>query len=117
MSAVSRKSLDIRHISKTTPQKGTSVPLHLSPVWPFQVTFMPKIDIPLSELQKRKLFVATPMYGGMCVGPFAKACLDLNTVCMKYGVQAQFFFLFNESLITRARNYLVDEFLRSDART
>jgi hypothetical protein len=75
---------------------------------------MAKVEIPIKELQKRKLFVATPMYGGMCAGPFAKACLDLTTVCMKYGIQVQFFFLFNESLITRARNYLVDEFLRSD---
>jgi hypothetical protein len=29
-------------------------------------------------------------------------------------MDVQFFYLFNESLITRARNYLVDEFLRSD---
>jgi hypothetical protein len=76
---------------------------------------MPKVEIALEELRKRKLFVATPMYGGQCAGPFTKSCLDLTTVCMKYGVQVQFFFLFNESLITRARNYLVDEFLRSDA--
>jgi hypothetical protein len=34
---------------------------------------------------------------------------------MQYGVTTKFSFLFNESLITRARNYLVDEFLsRSD---
>jgi hypothetical protein len=32
----------------------------------------------------------------------------------KYGVETKFSFLFNESLITRARNYLVDEFLRSE---
>jgi hypothetical protein len=32
----------------------------------------------------------------------------------KYGVEVKFSFLFNESLITRARNYLVDEFLRTD---
>lgn len=76
---------------------------------------MPKVEIPIEELRKRKLFVATPMYGGACAGPFTKSCLDLTTVCMKYGVQVQFFFLFNESLITRARNYLVDEFLRSDS--
>jgi hypothetical protein len=76
---------------------------------------MPKVQIPLEELRKRKLFVATPMYGGQCAGPFTKSSLDLTTICMKYGVQVQFFFLFNESLITRARNYLVDEFLRSDA--
>lgn len=76
---------------------------------------MAKIEVPIEEIRKRKLFVATPMYGGQCAGPYAKSCLDLNAVCIKYGVQVQFFFLFNESLITRARNYLVDEFLRSDA--
>ena len=32
----------------------------------------------------------------------------------KYAIETKFSFLFNESLITRARNYLVDEFLRSD---
>lgn len=66
-------------------------------------------------MRKRKLFVATPMYGGMCVGPFAKSCLDLVTLCLKHGIECQFFFLFNESLITRARNYLADEFMRSPA--
>lgn len=76
---------------------------------------MPKIEIAVEELRKRKLFVATPMYGGQCMGSYAKACIDLNTICMKYGVAVQFFYLFNESLITRARNYLVDEFLRTDA--
>jgi hypothetical protein len=42
-----------------------------------------------------------------------KSCLDLQSVCHKYGVGIVFYFLFNESLVTRARNYLVDEFLRS----
>ena len=54
-------------------------------------------------------------YGGMNHGLYAKACLDLQGLCMQYGVQIKFSFLFNESLITRARNYLVDEFIhRSD---
>jgi len=43
-----------------------------------------------------------------------KSCLDLQTVMMRYGIEVKFSFLFNESLITRARNYLVDEFLRTD---
>ena len=42
-----------------------------------------------------------------------KACLDLQAQCFQYGIENRFSFLFNESLITRARNYLVDEFLRS----
>ena len=74
-----------------------------------------RMEIPIEDLRKRSLMIATPMYGGQCMGAYAKACIDLNTVCMKYGVNVQFMYLFNESLITRARNYLVDEFLRSTA--
>jgi hypothetical protein len=54
------------------------------------------------------------MYGGNCSGLYMKACLDLQGMCAHYGIQVKFSFLFNESLITRARNYLVDEFLRSE---
>jgi hypothetical protein len=74
-----------------------------------------EISITKEILQTKKLFVATPMYGGMNCGLYMKACLDLQGMCMQYGVQVKFSFLFNESLITRARNYLVDEFLRSDS--
>jgi len=71
------------------------------------------MEIPIEELRKRKIFVATPMYGGQCSGMYTKACVDLAAMGVKYGVDLKFFYLFNESLITRARNYLVDEFLRS----
>ena len=74
-----------------------------------------EIKISKEELSKKSIFVATPMYGGMNHGLYAKACLDLQALCVQYGVKIKFSFLFNESLITRARNYLVDEFLnRSD---
>lgn len=73
-----------------------------------------EIEIDLEVLRKKKLFVATPMYGGQCHGSYTKAVADLMTVCTKYGIDAKLFFIFNESLITRARNYLADEFLRSD---
>lgn len=58
--------------------------------------------------------VCTPMYGGMASGMYTKASCDLATLAASYGMDIKFFYLFNESLITRARNYLVDEFLRSD---
>lgn len=73
-----------------------------------------ELNVPVSELQKYKLFVATPMYGGQCFGTYTKSILDLSRMCQSYGITAQFSFIFNESLITRARNYLVDEFLRSN---
>jgi len=74
-----------------------------------------EIQIKVEELRKKKLFIATPMYGGMNHGLYMKSCLDLQGLCFQYGIETKFSFLFNESLITRARNYLVDEFLhRSD---
>jgi len=72
-----------------------------------------EIEIKIEELRKKKIFVATPMYGGMCNGMYTKSTADLATIATQYGMDVRFFYLFNESLITRARNYLVDEFLRS----
>lgn len=76
---------------------------------------MAQVEVQISgeELKKRKIMVATPMYGGQAAGIFTKSCTDLSKAAAQYGVQVDFFFLFNESLITRARNYLVDEFMRS----
>lgn len=73
-----------------------------------------EIEIDLDILRKRKLFVATPMYGGQCHGMYTKSTADLAKLCTHYGIEVKFFYLFNESLITRARNYCVDEFMRSD---
>ena len=72
-----------------------------------------KTEIAIDGLQKKKLFVATPMYGGQCHGMFASSTADLAAICAKHNIENKFYQLFNESLITRARNYCVDEFLRS----
>jgi len=72
-----------------------------------------EIKVSMEDLRKRKLFVATPMYGGQNAGMFAKSIADLVTVCAAQGIECRLYFLFNESLITRARNYCVDEFMRS----
>ena len=74
-----------------------------------------ELQVQISELQKRKLFVATPMYGGQNAGMYTKSACDLTKLCYEYGIKLTNHYLFNESLITRARNYCVDEFLRSDA--
>jgi hypothetical protein len=73
-----------------------------------------EVSVTIEELRKRKIMVATPMYGGMCGGTYTKSTADLASMAAQYGMDVRFYYLFNESLITRARNYLVDEFLRSD---
>ena len=75
-----------------------------------------EIKIDMDKLKQQGLFVATPMYGGQCAGMFAKSCADLSAICTQYGIPLQFYFLFNESLITRARNYCCDEFMRASAK-
>lgn len=73
-----------------------------------------KLKIDIDILRERSLFIATPMYGGMCNGSYHTSCVNLQEVCCKLGLKTRFFHIFNESLITRARNYCVDEFMRSD---
>jgi len=61
-----------------------------------------------------KLFVATPMYGGMCAGYYMQSVIQLMTTCQGNGVDVHFSFMFNESLITRARNSLALTFLKTE---
>jgi hypothetical protein len=72
-----------------------------------------QFEIDIQKIRTKKLFVATPMYGGQCHGSYTKAITDLMILCTKYGIEAKLFFIFNESLVQRARNYLTDEFVRS----
>ena len=73
-----------------------------------------EIQLNIPEMQKNKVFLATPMYGGMCHGLFTKSLMDSTAVCMQHGLHLQIYYMFNESLITRARNYCVANFLKSD---
>ena len=78
---------------------------------------MPEISIDVSELRKRTILVASPMQGGMCGGHYTKSTADLAKLGAAYGMTIDVFYLFNESLITRARNYCADEFLRHEEYT
>lgn len=62
-----------------------------------------------------KLFVATPMYGGMCTGLYASAIMQSVGVMGANRIQMYYSFMMNESLITRARNSMAYDFIKSDA--
>lgn len=68
----------------------------------------------IERLKMAKIFIATPMYGGMCAGFYATSLINLQRVFRDQGNEAQMSFMFNESLITRARNALANQFLKSD---
>ena len=73
-----------------------------------------ELQVQIADLQKKKLFVAAPMYGGQCAGMFCKSTNDLSALFRAHNIELKFYYLFNESLVTRARNYCCDEFMRSD---
>ena len=62
-----------------------------------------------------KLFVATPMYGGLCTGGYTMGILECVQTFMQHSVQMYYSYMMNESLITRARNGMAYDFLQSDA--
>lgn len=62
-----------------------------------------------------KIYVATPMYGGMCTAPYALALMNLPPTLYQSGISMGYGYVMNESLITRARNDLAYDFLKSDS--
>jgi len=62
-----------------------------------------------------KIFIATPCYGGACNALYMTSLLNLQAVFGKAGHEAMVSVLVNESLITRGRNALVNQFMKTDA--
>jgi len=62
-----------------------------------------------------KIFISTPMYGGQCSGFYVQSLLNLSRVLQENKYESMMSFMFNESLITRARNALAHQFLKTDA--
>ena len=72
------------------------------------------MEINLEELRKHKLMVCTPMYGDICTGNYARSMMQLTGMFVGYGLVMTSYYVNNDSLITRARNNCVDEFMKSD---
>jgi hypothetical protein len=62
---------------------------------------------------KAHVFVATPMYGGMCTGFFTQSLLTMSKVMSDNDIDMTFQAMFNESLIQRGRNALAHNFMKN----
>lgn len=60
------------------------------------------------------IYIATPMYGGVCSGQYTSDLLNLSATFLKKRWKCCFRYIINESLITRARNNLVHNFLNHE---
>lgn len=68
------------------------------------------------DLADKSIFIATPMYGGMCSAGYTESLLNAVMELVSKGYYIQYCSLINESLITRARNTLTEIFLRSNCK-
>ena len=63
---------------------------------------------------KTNIFIATPMFGGMCSGPYTASISHLVSVFLNAQVPSVYDTKYNQSLITRARDSLAADFMDSN---
>lgn len=72
---------------------------------------MSQIQIDLELLRKNGIYLMVPAYAGQCFAAFTRSMMQLSALCAAHQIPLDTFFIYNESLITRARNYCVEGFL------
>jgi len=72
-----------------------------------------KIEVPLSVLRNKHIFIATPCYGGQIGEPYFRSMMRFAIMCNKYDIKYTISTLANESLITRGRNTLTSFFMEN----
>lgn len=60
-------------------------------------------------LKSRYIHLATPCYGGMMTVNYTNSLLSLINICHQMNIKMDVSFMYNESLITRARNEMVSD--------
>ena len=65
----------------------------------------------LDFLRKQYIYIALPMYGGMCSESTFRGLMRFAIIAPKWKLNFMIDVIYNESLITRARNNLVAKFL------
>ena len=63
---------------------------------------------------KANLFIATPMYGGVCNGAYTVGMVQMASTLSRENVAFRYGYMTNESLITRGRNSLAHDFLQTE---
>lgn len=63
--------------------------------------------------KNKSIFIATPMYGGMCHGSYAKSVFNTMKALLDNGYEVQYRDMYNNSIITEARDLFTQMFLKS----
>ena len=62
----------------------------------------------------KSVMIGTPMYGGMCSYVYTASLAQNISDLKDHNTNVGWCFVYNDSLITRARNYIADQFLNSN---
>lgn len=62
----------------------------------------------------KSIFIATPMYGGMCHGSYAKSLFNTMKLLIEKGYNVYYRDMYNNSLVTEARDLFTQMFLTSN---
>lgn len=69
------------------------------------------------SIQGKSLSILVPMYGGMAASNWIESFIKLVIELGKYHIPFNYTLVFNESLIPRARNRLIDTYMKTSAHT
>ncbi len=72
------------------------------------------IDLALIRNKIKRVLIATPAYDGTCKTNFVNGLLNTSDILLRYNIPFSVWFLPNESLIPRARNYCADMIMKDD---
>jgi hypothetical protein len=64
-------------------------------------------------LKEKSVMIGTPMYNGQCFHGYTSSIIENVLDLRNNGIGAYWYFVANESLIPRGRNYIVDYFMKS----
>ena len=65
-------------------------------------------------MSNKSVMIGTPMYGGSCSYVYTNSLITNLFDLKNHNIDTSWCFVYNDSLITRARNYIVDYFLNSN---
>ena len=63
----------------------------------------------MTETARPHLFIATPMYGVMRTGEYARSLMRLCARLQEVAIDCHLSFIYNESLITRGREFIIEQ--------
>lgn len=72
------------------------------------------INLELIRKKVKRVLIATPAYDGTCKTNYVNGLVNTIDIFIRYGINYSVWFLPNESLIPRARNYCADMIMRDD---